>query len=126
MGKMKISFHEMSTSPTLRLRKYFCLQSALLLWERLFRWTPEWFSLSATNQVGYYAGCSDVIASNYAQITRAVSLEILSSALDNVSGFSKALDFATHHGQPCLDIRIRFTLRDTVSDYHLLAIPLHL
>jgi hypothetical protein len=74
--------------------------------------------------IGYYGGCTDVIASNDCQIACAVGLQTLSDVLAKVSGFSLALDVSTLHSNSYLDVRIQFTLNDIIHNYHMLAIPL--
>ena len=65
-----------------------------------------------------------MIASNYMRVLCAASLQILSEALNNVSGFSLALGTSTLHGMSYLDVRILLTIKMIVYNFHLLAIPL--
>ena len=73
-----------------------------------------------------YGGCNDTIASNYARVACAHSLQIISNALHSskVWTFSIALDLSTHQSHSYLDIRARFMVENTIYNVHLLVIPL--
>jgi hypothetical protein len=74
--------------------------------------------------LGICGGCRELIASKYTRFACAVDLQILSEALEHVSGFSIALDSSTLHGMSYLDVRIRFSLHDVIYNFHILALPL--
>ena len=73
-----------------------------------------------------YGRCNDTIASDYAQVACAPSLQIISDALhrSKVWTFSIALDSSTHQSHSYLDVRARFMAENTIYNVNLLAIPL--
>ncbi|KAH6577118.1 hypothetical protein BASA50_010582 [Batrachochytrium salamandrivorans] len=74
--------------------------------------------------LAYLRGCSDAIASDYARIVCAASLQKISEALEAVWAFSIALDCSTHQSTSYLDVRCRFCLHEIIYNFHLMAISL--
>jgi len=72
-----------------------------------------------------YAGCTDTLASSYARVVCASTLQDLSNMLCRSTGFSIALDSATLHGLSYLDVRVRFAAVGDLHNFHLLALPLY-
>jgi hypothetical protein len=58
-------------------------------------------------------------------VARAVALEIITDSLSRVSGFSIILDSSTILGMSYLDVRVRFIIKSTNFNFHMLAIPLY-
>lgn len=74
--------------------------------------------------ISFYGGCTAVVASNYARVVCAHSLQIISDIIAKTWCFSIALDGSTHKGTAYLDTRIRFFWEGSMHNFHLMAIPL--
>ncbi|KAH6567445.1 hypothetical protein BASA50_003292 [Batrachochytrium salamandrivorans] len=98
--------------------RYIACGATFRMASRLMQVTVEESGLA------YLRGCSDTIASDYARIVCAASLQKISEALEAVWAFSIALDCSTHQSTSYLDVRCRFCLHEIIYNFHLMAIPL--
>ncbi|KAH9246800.1 hypothetical protein BASA81_015648 [Batrachochytrium salamandrivorans] len=98
--------------------RYIACGATFRMASRLMQATVE------ESRLAYLRGCSDTIASDYARIVCAASLQKISEALEAVWAFSIALDCSTHQSTSYLDVRCRFCLNEIIYNFHLMAIPL--
>ncbi|KAH9244819.1 hypothetical protein BASA81_017759 [Batrachochytrium salamandrivorans] len=98
--------------------RYIACGATFRMASRLMQATVEESGLA------YLRGCSDTIASDYARIVCAASLQKISEALEAVWAFSIALDCSTHQSTSYLDVRCRFCLHEIIYNFHLMTIPL--
>lgn len=71
-----------------------------------------------------YGGCGDTVASNYARVACAHSLQIISDCLysSKVWTFSIAVDSSTHQSRSYPDVRARVSVESAIENLHLLSI----
>ncbi|GMF27015.1 unnamed protein product [Phytophthora fragariaefolia] len=72
-----------------------------------------------------YTGSTNTRVSNSARVLCAAALQYLSTTIDLVTGFSIALNTSTLHGKSYLDVRVRFSLKGALYNFHMMAIPLY-
>ena len=72
-----------------------------------------------------YSGCTDTLAANYARVACAASLQMIRDGLNQVTGFSLALDSSTLQGTSSLDVRARMAWAGELYNFHLIALPLY-
>jgi len=71
-----------------------------------------------------YGGCSAGVVCDYARIVCAVTLQAISTILQQCWTFSIAFDCSTHQGHAYLDVRARVFHEDNLRNLHVIAIPI--
>lgn len=72
-----------------------------------------------------YTGSTNSLVSNSARVLCAAALQYLSTAIDLVTRFSIALNTSTLHWKSYLDVRVRFSLKGALYNFHMMVIPLY-
>lgn len=75
------------------------------------------------SRLSFYSGFSNVMASDYALVACAATLQVTAEALSMMSTFSLAMDVCALHGVSYIDVHVWFFFNSKMYTFHVLEFP---